>query len=291
MPPLPSDVREALGLADDEIPWVRLRSSLGSIVGETFVVGAGASTRVAMRTSALADLEELSLASPPRYEESPNDAAVVVSPAGIEERIAVGYLERDAVRAFFEAPSPDAHPVEPLSPASITNTSLAPDPGSPPALDGARADLLTTLRARPRFVTLDGARGALVDLLAVRLATRRADLSTKREALARAATAPRTLAEAAVAEITARTPRLDDRIGRLRKKRVTFPDDEARAVFDAAIERARADLAHAPRSSERRLAREGASREDRARRLGSSWGPWVIVLGIATVLVWQLTRC
>lgn len=57
----PSDVRQALGLSEEDIAWVRIRASLGSIVGETFLLARGREVRIAMRTSALADLEELSL--------------------------------------------------------------------------------------------------------------------------------------------------------------------------------------------------------------------------------------
>lgn len=286
MPPLPSDVREALGLDDREIPWVRLRSSLGSIVGETFVIAVGSATRVAMRTSALADLVELELGAPPRYEETSNDAAIVVSNAGSEGRIVVGYLERDVVRAFFEAPSARPASQSPLPP-TLEETGLHPSP----ELDAARADLLAALRDRTLPVTLDEARGALCGLLATRLESRRSELTTKRAELLRGLPASelRLRAEAAIADIAERTPRLDARIGLLRKKQADFDDVLARGLFDDAIERARDDLANLPPSA--RAKRRLRAHEEPKRGTDRSWGGWVLVVAIVTAVVWELTRC
>ncbi|NUP04523.1 MAG: hypothetical protein HOW73_00495 [Polyangiaceae bacterium] len=269
MAPLPGDVSEALGIAEHDTTWVRIRSSLGSIIGETFLISSPGRMRVAMRTSALADLEELTLAQPPAYEESENAASVVVVRDGQSganaERIHVGYLEREEVRAFFQASTRPA-PVEETGQAEM------------------RVQLVSLLRQN----AIDTMRAKLVTVLAGRNAARRAEL-TKRAAEAKA---PETKeqairrAEREVRRLVETTPRLDARIGALRKRRRSH-SKAAREIFDDAIEAARDEL----------RARAGEIQEDRERSRvapeGSARSRWLwyfVVVGVVVLVLWYVGR-
>jgi len=272
MPPIPSDVREALGLGEAEVRWVRLRSSLGSIVGETFLLASDEGARVAMRSSALADLEELVLDAPARYEESEHDAAVVVVRAREEAHITVGYLERDEVRAFFASLEKAREARSAALEAPATTSRSDPEATSSDAADAAREALLATLHAANE----------------TRLTSERARLLSVLRRRPRGLVAPRddamaTLlrADQVIAEITNSTTRLDQRIGKLRKQRKQFEDADDVERFDLAIERTRRALA----------TKKAAVKAGRKQANASmSWG-WFLVIGLfALFAAWMMSR-
>jgi hypothetical protein len=124
MPPIPEDVREAASLKSEPERWIRLRAGVGSLVGETFMFRDDDGIRVVSRASALAPLVELTPSSPLRFEEDTMDAAVIVPTAEKEERIGVGYLERDAVRAFFEPEPPVVIPAVAAEPPVAADAAV-----------------------------------------------------------------------------------------------------------------------------------------------------------------------
>ncbi|HTJ84497.1 MAG TPA: hypothetical protein VL400_22415 [Polyangiaceae bacterium] len=286
MAPIPSDVREALGLGESDVPWVRLRSSLGSIVGETFLLAGEGVARVAMRSSALADLEELKLDAAPRYEEDANDAAIVVVRGAKEERLAVGYLERDAVRDFFAGL---ASALEAGRRAEEAPPPASPRPSEDDATDAARARLLATLGAAAGRATLEATRARLLGALESRAQHRRIELATRRAAAAAEhdPVAVRARAEKAIKEIVGSVAQLDDRIGKLRKKRQAFGDPAALALFDEAIEDARKKLAAKTREIKKER-KEKAAAVDASRR--TPWGLYVFFALAAAIVAWVLAK-
>jgi hypothetical protein len=172
MGPLPSDVRDAFGVSDSDTDWVRVRASPGSVIGETFLLRRAGAVRAAARSSALADLLELELDVPPRWEEGDFDASVVLVAKGTESRVAVGFLDRDEVRAFF---TPRA--AEPSDEASAPTAELTE----------ARERLLRVLDAHLRQRTkpsIELSRARLVELLRERVRSRKAELAAARAEMA-----------------------------------------------------------------------------------------------------------
>ena len=265
MTPLPSDVREALGVPESATDWVRVRSSPGSFIGETFLVRQDGRVRVATRASALSDLTELELDAPPRFEAAEFDAAVVVVIGGVTSRAEVGSLDRDAVRAFFEPPpAPEAAPDAPSEPSH--------------ELTAARARLLSTLVRRASVRTIETERARLVDLMRARLRERKAELTRQRASLAEEShpDVAERRADRAL-ELAASLPRLDKRANVLEDALRGIPPGEHRRRVEDALRVARGQLAKKTDVIEDR-------RKKSANEEGRSWGSMVFYLGFGVLL-------
>jgi hypothetical protein len=297
VPPVPRDVLELFGLTTDDVSWVRLRSSLGSIVGETFVVAVGGKTRLATRASALDPLAELDLDDAPTYEETASDAAVLVPRGGARERLTVGYLERDEVRAFFVAL--ESPPVAPR----VEKASGE--------LDVARAELIGVLAIRAAMLGPDWPRARFLGVLHARVASRKRDAAVWREGVARRSAlvtesvpshesdeadehelTSRARAESVVAATVTSTTRLDVRIGRLRKARKEFEDPVDQKVFDIAIAEAQRALA-VQRKSEKakpaKVSNQGkAHNAEGLEKTASRAVLALIILATVGLVIWKL---
>lgn len=197
MAALPDDIAQAIGITATDLTWVRVRSSPGSVVGETFIVDTGgAYPRVWTRPSALDSLVELPLDAEPTFDESTFDAHVSLVTGGDAVKLDVGYLDRDDVRSFFQraeipAPSP------PPSPASSPASPPVPSPTHASAeLTDLRCAFVTLLSRRahpPPALVARSARQRLVELLQKRVHDRKRTLLRRRDATTqqRAAEPPR----------------------------------------------------------------------------------------------------
>ncbi len=270
MTPLPSDVREALGVPESATDWVRVRSSPGSFIGETFLVRQDGRVRVATRASALSDLTELELDAPPRFEAAEFDAAVVVVIGGVTSRAEVGSLDRDAVRAFFEPPPP---------PEAESDGDAPSAPSAPsPELTEARARLLAILERRASVRTIESERARLVDLMRARLRERKAELTRQRASLAEEShpDVAERRADRAL-ELAASLPRLDKRANVLEDALRGIPPGEHRRRVEDALRVARGQLAKKTDVIEDR-------RKKSANEEGRSWGSMVFYLGFGVLL-------